>query len=506
MCRLFHVLFLFALTPVVLTGQVSEREIKRGTHYIWAEATAPNENTAREIALRRVAEEVVVRLEARTKSRTEEINGEVNSSYESLVTATTGLELMGVSFMNLRSPRSQYRVLAYISASQLALSMEAAKTAFVSKLRRAEQIESINPGLAIELYAIAVGAGSFVTGTVPYESEYWGRVPDGVAFASSRLSELTAQVEIKARRPTLFIDSFGISTIDVVLDLSISGMPVRGLGISELGDSQVIIEAIDGSAIVPMFDLPSQALESRSFEVHVIQPTSDRRGGVTPMLTTARRIPIDFSSAINIAIITDTPLDKSVQLDVEVQGVDVNTIEWDLGDGTKSQEPHLQHTYENDGIYNVRIRINDDSLLTQSTLVKIGDDATVSQQSAMPHQTDTHAFFNETSPSDTQIAHEDIGFWADLSQEPPNLNQLETFLRNAVREGRAVYGAERRAFTTLDKVHIVVIDHRENSVISIFPPSSEQREDIYTRIPFTAELQQQYRAKRFSVLFVEVSE
>jgi hypothetical protein len=108
--------------------------------------------------------------------------------------------------------------------------------------------------------------------------------------------------------------------------------------------------------------------------------------------------------------------------------------------------------------------------------------------------------------SSAQVLNEDTGFWSELSPEPPSLSQLETFLRNAVRRGIAVYGAERRAFTTLDNVHIVVIDQRENKVISVFPPSGEQRKDIYTGILFTTELQQEYRSNRFSVLYVEVSE
>lgn len=506
MCRLYQTLLLFAFTPILVIGQVSERDVKRNTDYIWAEAIGTSVDAARETAMRRIAEEVVVKLEARTEARIGEVNGEVSSSYKSLVSATTGLQLMGVSFVNLRSPRSQYRVLAYISESDLAQSLDAAKTEFVSKLRRAEQIESINPGLAIELYATAVEASAFVVGTVPYESVYWGRVPDGVAFATSRLGELMSQVDIVARRPTLFIDSFGISTIDVVLDFSINGMPARGLGISELGDSEVLIEAIDGSAIVPMFDLPSQALERRSFELHVLRPSSDRANGITSMLTINRRIPIDFSPAINVDIITEVLVDNSVRIDAEVYGLDINQMEWNLGDGTISKEVYLRHSYENDGTYNIQLKINDDSLLTKSTTLKIGDEQTVSIEGFASAQPDSVTNSDAMRSSSTQVLNEDTGFWSELSPEPPSLSQLETFLRNAVRRGIAVYGAERRAFTTLDNVHIVVIDQRENKVISVFPPSGEQRKDIYTGILFTTGLQQEYRSNRFSVLYVEVSE
>lgn len=342
-------LFLFATASF---GQITEREIKLSGQYKYGEAFDLVLDNARNYAIQNLMRGIRVRINTSMMMIEQEVNDEVYSEFTNMVEASSEMELMGIRFLEIERGDGSWKAIAYIKEADFERSIDEIRTRLYNKLDEALRLErrgevSSAISLYYEVYLESFGVPLLIQ-TDPLRH---GEEVDLNYFTRTKLYHWLGEVEVEISEIRNRSSGDNIE-LNLALNLSWNGRPAEEIDIGLSRPGYGYRRVIDGKAEI-FYDLqPQNLIEMIDFDLRIAIPRTlppERKDfAENKQIDALRRIPIDFSDHIRPDFSIEKLSDRRYRFTPETGPLlSVSTLNWDFGDGNRSNDLNPVHTYQN---------------------------------------------------------------------------------------------------------------------------------------------------------------
>ncbi len=239
--RRLTLILLIIVLPFIMAAQTIQ-EIKAGSEYYWGDATADSEQQASDAALRRLMNQISVRIVSSYQGKLKETDGSVEESVESIVNTHSTATLRNVETIKTSLPEGIY-VLHYIHRGEVQKIWDNRKKLIYDIFSQASEMEaSGNLGNALKWYYFCtVLINSLPEETVRYQEHNFS------IEAPASINRILQGINFSFDSEQLYTDNERI--IDLRIDYR--GKPVSYLEFSFWdGYDQIRVTGKDGKATV----------------------------------------------------------------------------------------------------------------------------------------------------------------------------------------------------------------------------------------------------------------
>ncbi len=234
-------LALLMIISFVLSAQTTQ-DIKRNTTYYWGEATADTEQQASDAALRRLMNQISMRIVSSYQGKLKETDSGVEESVESIVNTHSTATLRNVKTIKTSLPEGIY-VMHYIHKDEVQRIWENRKKLIYDIFNQAQEMENTgNLGNALKWYYFSL----ILIDSLPEENVEYAGINFSVE-APARINRILQEVSYSFASEQLYTDNERIFE----LEISYRGNPVSYIEFSFWdGYDQIRVTGKDGRATV----------------------------------------------------------------------------------------------------------------------------------------------------------------------------------------------------------------------------------------------------------------
>ena len=232
---------LLVILPLALTAQTTQ-DIKSGNTYYWGEATDESEQKASDAALRRLMNQISVRIVSSYQGKLKETDGGVEESVESIVNTHSTATLRNVKTIKTSLPEGIY-VMHFIPKDEVQSIWGNRKKLIYDIFKQAQEMEEMgNLGSALKWYYFT----SILINSLPEENIEYAGVNFSVEVPS-RINNILQGISYGFASQQLYTENERIFELDIWYE----GIPVSYIEFSFWdGYDQIRVTGKDGSATI----------------------------------------------------------------------------------------------------------------------------------------------------------------------------------------------------------------------------------------------------------------
>lgn len=451
---------ILVITYSISSAQISPIQIKADANYYWGEATDKDSQKANQNAVRNMMQKIQVAVSDRMV--TEQLEEKIQE--KTVYVEKAAAQISSISSLYLQNlkeiitkNKNEYTVLVYISKKDFKKAQSLKESKIIELIRQGEAAEQEGKiGQALKNYYW----GCLLAMTYPYMINYSGSIVQLTSSAASislqnKVSTVLSKIAVAAE--SVYVD---YSTVIVPLKFSYEGKPIIELEFSYFsgsGNEYIKLRGenteitLDSEPVANEIELAITIEYCYEAEMEFDREICDIYHNFNPPYMN-NKVPIKISFApIQKIDFKTTFKDQNVFFEPAVSFLTITDCVWDFGDGQQDHERSIIHKYENAGLYDVVMTLN------QSKRLQCRKQITVGKLAAKP----------TTPPQNNPI----VDSLVNIRQSSAMLQELARLQK----EGK-IYAGARKDFTSSAGLYVIVLD--ESNIMAFLRQTGSSFKDL----------------------------